>query len=259
MEAVRKAMEVQKAEEIQDSRFKIQGSKKSEIQNPKTKINPLLVAHHSSLILGVHLEGPFLNPARCGALDKAYFLKPSLSYLNRLIDDYEDIIKIITIAPEVPGALKVIEKSRALGIKVNMGHSDATYKEAEAGKKAGASGITHIFNAMRPFHHREPGLAGFGLLDKDTYIEVIADGVHLHKETLRLIFSIKRHDRIILISDSVKGSGKGKKPVYKAKGILSGSGSTVSDSLKVLKGIGIPKNIILKAGIDNPGTYLHSS
>lgn len=231
---------IKRAREIQQSAVKRQSTVDSQL----------------STILGVHLEGPFLNPVRCGALDKEYFLKPNVSNLRRLIDGYEDITKILTIAPEIPGALKVIEKSREYGLKVNMGHSDATYKEAEAGKKAGASGVTHIFNAMKPFHHREPGLAGFGLLDKDTYIEVIADGIHLHKETLRVIFSVKRSERVILISDSVKGARRSGKPVYTGKGILAGSGSTLSFSLNVLKDIGIPENIIQKAGIENPRIYI---
>ena len=85
--------------------------------------------------------------------------------LKELVSGNEDIIKIITIAPELPGALKVIERCAGLGIRVNMGHSDATYAQALEGKKAGATGITHFFNAMRPFHHREPGLAGLGLLE----------------------------------------------------------------------------------------------
>ena len=101
-----------------------------------------------------------------------------------------------------------------------MGHSDATYRQAMEGKKAGATGITHLFNAMRPFHHREPGLAGLGLIDEDLYTEVIADGIHLHPKTIELIFSRKRLDRIILVSDSVKGGKKGKDAVYNKDGVL---------------------------------------
>lgn len=196
----------------------------------------------SALIIGLNLEGPFLNPVRCGALDKEYFIKPNQQNLYKLIEGYKDIIKIITIAPEMPGALRVIENCRARGIKVNMGHSDATYKQALEGKKAGATGITHIFNAMRPFHHREPGLAGFGLLDRDIYIEVIADGVHLQPEVLRLIFLVKRNDRIICISDSVKGANKQGKPVYKSQGILAGSGIALCASKYVLEKAGIALN-----------------
>ena len=225
----------------------------------------------SATIIGINIEGPFLNPLRCGALDKKYFIKPAMFSFNKLIDGYEDIIKIITIAPEIPGALKVMEKCVERGIRVNMGHSDATYKQAFDGKKAGATGITHIFNAMRPFHHREPGLVGLGLLDNELYLEVIADGVHLHPKVLELIFNRKRLDRIILVSDSVSPvrksgrgffpngvkSGKKKgKPVYGRKGVLAGSGITISGAMKVLKSIGIPEAEITEAAVDNPGRYL---
>lgn len=234
MEAVRRAMEIQKTL----SRL------------------PSLVPPLPAVILGVHLEGPFLNPSRCGALNKKSFALPSVALLKKLIAGYEDIVKIITIAPEMPRSLSVIEKCADMGIRVNMGHSDATFKKALEGKKAGASGITHIFNAMRPFHHREPGLAGLGLIDEDLYIEVIADGVHIHPRVLELIFSKKRLDRIMLVSDSVKNRGKKGKPVYESKGVLAGSGITISDSADILREMGIPDAEIVEAAIDNPARYV---
>jgi N-acetylglucosamine-6-phosphate deacetylase len=240
MEAVRKAMQVQ--------------SSKLKVKSYREKNSNF--TFHFSLILGVHLEGPFLNPVRRGAQDKDSFIKPAISNLKKLIEGYEDIIKIITIAPELPGALKVIEKCVSLRIKVNMGHSDATYRQALNGKKAGATGITHIFNAMRPFHHREIGLAGLGLLDEDIYIEVIADNIHLDKKTLELIFKVKPPERIILVSDSVKGAGNRKSPIYSKAGVLVGSSITLSDAVRNLKKIGIPEKVILKAAVDNPKRYL---
>ena len=209
-----------------------------------------------SLILGVHLEGPFLNPQRCGALNKNYFVKPSIPFLKKLVAGYEDMVKIVTIAPEMPRALSVIEKCSGMGIRVNMGHSDATFQEAVQGKKAGATGITHLFNAMRPFHHREPGLAGLGLIDEDLYIEVIADGVHIHTVILDLIFSRKRLDRIILVSDSVKNEERKGMPVYQRKGVLAGSGITISYSADLLRDVGIPDAEIIEAAIDNPARYI---
>ena len=206
-------------------------------------------------ILGVHLEGPFLNPARCGAMDKDSFIRPSVSALKRLLSGYEAIVKIITIAPELPGALKVIEKCADMGIRVNMGHSDATYRQALAAKKAGATGITHIFNAMRPFHHREPGIAGLGLTDEGLYVEVIADGIHLHPKTIELIFNCKRLDRIIVVSDSVKGQRTAKGVVYQ-KGILAGSALTIDNVVKRLQRIGIPNAEIIEATVDNPLRYI---
>jgi len=206
-------------------------------------------------ILGVNLEGPFLNPVRCGAMDRDTFIKPTLAALNKLIADYEDIVRIITIAPELPGALKVIEKCADMGIRVNMGHSDATLKQAVEAKKAGATGITHIFNAMRPFHHREPGIAGLGLTNSDLYIEVIADGVHLHPLTLELLFNHKPLDKIIIVSDSVRGQKTAKGVVYD-KGVLAGSGLTISGAAKRLQLIGIRDAEIIEASIDNPLRYL---
>jgi N-acetylglucosamine-6-phosphate deacetylase len=241
MEAVRKAMEIQQGK-VCNRGF--------------SSGKPMACHHRVSVILGLHLEGPFLNPVRCGALDKDSFIQPTMGSLEKLIDGYEEIVKIITLAPEMPGALAVTKKCRDKGIKVHMGHSDATYKEAERGKRAGATGITHLFNAMRPFHHREPGLTGFGLMDEGIFVEVIADGVHLHTDLLKLLFRIKRHDRIILVSDSVKGTFKGGSPLSKGRSVLAGSCMTLSDSAGVLEKIGIPGDAIRKAGVLNPERYL---
>ncbi len=256
MEAVRKAMEMQNTE--------VKNFSTSQLLNFST-------SQSASRILGVHLEGPFLNQVRCGAQNKSSFIKPSILSLKKLIDSYEDIIKIITIAPELAGALKVIEKCASLGIKVNMGHSDATYNQALEGKKAGATGISHIFNAMRPFHHREPSLIGFGLLDEDIYIEVIADNVHISHSALNIIFKTKRLDRIILVSDSVKGAKIRKGPIYPVRrkapselsngiyskpGVIAGSSITLSDAVKNIIHVGIPEAIAIEAAVDNPKKYL---
>jgi N-acetylglucosamine-6-phosphate deacetylase len=207
-------------------------------------------------ILGVHLEGPFLNPERAGSLDGQSFAEPSVEMLTRLVEDFEDIIKIVTIAPELPGALRVIEVCREMGFLVHMGHSDATFEQAEEGKRAGATGITHVFNAMRGFHHREPGLAGFGLMDEDVYVEVIADMAHLHPQSLKMLFDMKSPDKIVLISDSVKGSGWGNGPIRGAGGILLGSGICLKDAVKNLLSLGVPSERALQFASDNPMRYL---
>jgi N-acetylglucosamine-6-phosphate deacetylase len=200
-------------------------------------------------ILGVHLEGPFLNPLRSGALEGGSFLAPTLSSLRKLIAGFEHVARVITVAPEARGALRVIGRCAELGIRVNMGHSDATYQQALEGKRAGASGVTHLFNAMRPFHHREPGLAGLGLLDEDLYVEVIPDGVHLGSGALRLVFSVKRKDRILLVSDSVKG------PMRKG-GVLRGAKALLPEGMDRLRGLGVPEKWITKAAVDNPRRYI---
>ncbi len=207
-------------------------------------------------ILGVHLEGPFLNPDRPGAIDKSCFLEPSVAQLESLVDGFEDIIRTITIAPELPGALKLIEVCREKGFLVQMGHSDATFEQAEEGKRAGATGITHLFNAMRGFHHREPGLAGFGLMDDDLYVEVIADMAHLHVQSLKMVLEMKRPERILLISDSVKGPGWGKGPIRGPGGVLEGSGVSLMDCVKNLVKLGVHQDWALQFASDNPRTYL---
>lgn len=214
---------------------------------------------YASRILGVHLEGPFLNPARCGALDGGSFLEPTARNFRRLIDGFEDIVRIVTIAPELKGARKLIKAMTDMGIMANMGHSDATYAEAEAGYKAGAKGITHIFNAMRGIHHREPGIAGFGLLNKEAYIEVIADPFHLHTKTIELIFQNKDRRKIILVSDSVKGSKKAlaHNGVRNEKGKLLGGSMTISESARRLISMGLSEKVVMDCISRNPAAYLN--
>jgi N-acetylglucosamine-6-phosphate deacetylase len=189
---------------IYPSSIKVMRENMMTVKKAMERQHSALRTPHSALILGVHLEGPFLNPSKCGALAARAFLKPTEYNFRQLIEGFEDIVKIITIAPEIKGAIKLIKKISGRRVIVNMGHSDATFSEAEAGFNSGARGITHIFNTMRGFYHREPGIAGFGLINEDIYIEVIADPFHLHPKTLELIFKTKNLKRIIIVSDSVK-------------------------------------------------------
>jgi N-acetylglucosamine-6-phosphate deacetylase len=189
-------------------------------------------------IIGVHLEGPFLNPSKCGSLNSMTFIEPSDRTLEQLIEGFEDIIRIITISPELDGALQLIKKVSERGIIASMGHSDATYAEAEAGHKAGAKGVTHLFNAMRPFHHREPGVAGYALLNRDLYVEVITDPFHLHHATIELVFRVKPHDRIIIISDSIKESKIPATPVSTHKGLVDMRGRLLGGSMAITESLG---------------------
>ena len=214
------------------------------------------VQRDGATILGVHLEGPFLNVDRAGSLDGKNFAEPSVETLTRLVEDFEDIIKIITIAPELPGALRLIEICREKGFLVQMGHSDASFEQAEEGKRAGATGITHLFNAMRSFHHREPGLAGFGIMDEDVYVEIIADLAHLHPHSLKMIFDMKSPDKIILVSDSVMGPGWGNGPIRGAGGTLLGSGIALPDAIKNLVSIGVQQERAMQFASENPMRYM---
>ncbi|MFA6055301.1 MAG: hypothetical protein WC769_08010 [Thermodesulfovibrionales bacterium] len=208
-------------------------------------------------ILGVHLEGPFLNPAKCGSLNATTFIEPSEKPFRELIEGFENVVKIITVAPELEGATGLIKKISAQGIIVSMGHSDATYEEAEKGFHAGAKGITHLFNAMQGFHHRKPGIAGFGLLHKDIYIEIIADPHHLHQATLELILRTKRPQRIIIVSDTVRESKTSLEgAVTDSYGKLLGGGMTVLESAQRLIATGYNEEIIMGCITENPHRYL---
>jgi N-acetylglucosamine-6-phosphate deacetylase len=216
-----------------------------------------LSAQHSKII-GIHLEGPFLNPKYCGALDAHSFVEANGLSFDELIEGFEKIVKIITVAPEIHGAASLIRRISDKGIVVSMGHSDATYEEAEAGFHAGAKGITHIFNAMRGFHHREPGIAGFGLLNQEIYVEVIADPFHLNEKTIELLFKMKNNERIIIISDAIKETNTIPQfqPLTGAHERLLGGSMTVTESAKRLIAMGYDKNIIMKCISENPERYL---
>jgi len=256
-------------------------SVKKAMENQKDPSNPPLPPfskggrggiNYPSRIIGVHLEGPFLNPAKCGSLNAMTFIEPTEYNLKELIEGFEDMVKIMTIAPEIDGATRLIRKITEMGIIVSMGHSDASYAEAEAGFHEGAKGITHLFNAMRGFHHRESGIVGFGLLNQDIYVEVIADPYHLHPATLELIFKVKNPDRIITVSDSVKetkapspsssppsleGGGWGMvEAVSDAHGKLLGGSMTIVESSKRLTEMGFDESIIMKCVTENPERYL---
>jgi N-acetylglucosamine-6-phosphate deacetylase len=229
------------------------------------------IPHHfaSARILGAHLEGPFLNPLRCGALDPRVFLAPSWHVYRQLVEGFEDTIRSITIAPELEGAPELIKQIAGSGVVVSMGHSDATFNEAENGFHAGATGVTHVFNAMRPFHHREPGISGFALTNPHVYLEVIGDPHHLHLETMRLIFGVKPSNRVLLISDSVKGTRAGTGPIQDQPGgpseplpaatdagRLRGGSMSIAASLARLIAAGMDEGALLQAITDNPYRYL---
>lgn len=199
-------------------------------------------------IYGAYLEGPFINPSCAGALDSSKFLNPDIYKLRKLMEGFEEIIKVITIAPELPGSYELIEICSNLGVIISMGHSDATFKEAQDGFKSGAKLITHIFNAMRGVHHREPGLAGFGIINEEIYIEIIGDGRHINDELLKWLFNVKNPERMILVSDMVKDLGK--------ESFLKGGSMSLKEIKERLLKLDIDYTKISMATYDNPKRLL---
>lgn len=158
--------------------------------------------------LGFNLEGPFLAPSRKGAHDPAVLRTPEQLGADA-IAPLLDGLRVMTIAPELPGALALIERLSALGIAASMGHSASTLDEARAGYLAGGRTTTHLFNAMSGLDHRAPGLAVAALTDDAAYVELIADGHHVHPAVWPIIARTKPADRLILVSDALSLAGMG--------------------------------------------------
>jgi N-acetylglucosamine-6-phosphate deacetylase len=158
-------------------------------------------------IAGVHFEGPYLSHTRCGAQNPAFLRDPALPELTALVQLGDGAVRMVTIAPELPGALAAITYLAGTGVVAALGHTDATYEQTRAGIAAGATVGTHLFNGMRPAHHREPGPI-VALLDSPSIVcELVADGVHLHDGMLRFAAHAAGPDRAVLVTDAMDAAG----------------------------------------------------
>lgn len=158
-------------------------------------------------ILGIHLEGPYINPEKKGAQKEEDIKKVSVEEFLEFNQASGNLIRLVTIAPEMPGAIDFIRWLHQQGIIVSVGHSNATYKQVQEGIQAGLSHVTHIFNAMRGLHHREPGVVGAALSSPKLIVEMIADGIHLHPIVLKMLTQIKESEKLILITDAMRATG----------------------------------------------------
>mgnify|MGYP005849559695 CR=1 FL=1 len=193
-------------------------------------------------VLGVHLEGPFINPQKLGA-QPPYALLPSLETMRHLLSLAP--IRVVTLAPELAGALELITFLQSQGVRVQQGHTAATYAQSLAGFEAGAQGFTHFYNAMTPLHHREPGVVGLGL-ERARWAEVIPDGLHLHPAAIRALS--RAIPQTYAVTDAVAAAGGpegvyrlGRHRVYKkgdgvflADGTLAGSALTMDKAAQNL-------------------------
>jgi N-acetylglucosamine-6-phosphate deacetylase len=156
-------------------------------------------------VLGAHLEGPFLSTRWPGAMDAAHFLEPDLAIAERLVAGGG--VRMMSLAPELPGALDVVRALVEAGVVVSMAHTDATRADAAAAVAEGARVLTHTFNAMRPLHHREPGVLGAALADAGLACEVICDGVHVDAVVVALLVRLKGPGRTLLVTDAIQAAG----------------------------------------------------
>jgi len=157
--------------------------------------------------LGIHLEGPFLSKIRKGVQPVEYIVRPSTELFDRFAEAAGGFLRLITVAPELEGAEEVIRRAFERGVRVGMGHTDATYEQAERAVALGVRHVVHVFNAMRPFSHRDPGVIGAALGDDNLSTELIADGVHVYEPAIRILARAKGPERILLVTDGLAATG----------------------------------------------------
>lgn len=217
---------------------------------PRSRVG---VAHASGSprVLGAHLEGPFLSPDRLGTHDPAHRRDPDLDELDRLLA--AGPVAEMTLAPELPGGVAIVERLAARGVVASIGHTDATAADTRLAVAAGARSVTHLCNAMRPLHHREPGVIGVALTTDDLIIELIVDGHHLADEVVRLVWRAAA-GRVALVTDGTAAAGMpdgdyevggiavtlAGGAVRNRAGALAGSALTMIDAVRNVHALGIP-------------------
>jgi len=221
-------------------------------------------------ILGIHFEGPFLSKERRGAQPAQFLQLPSAEYLERLLRAASGNARILTIAPELFGAMPCIDAARSLGMVVSIGHTDATYEQARVAVAHGAHHATHVYNGMRPFTHRDPGVIGAVLTTPELTAELIADGVHVDEVAMKVLLQAKGAGGIVLISDGISATGMpdgsymlGDQEVAVSGGIcrtadgkLAGSTLTLDRSLRNVVRLGVPLADTVRMLTLNPATVL---
>jgi len=219
-------------------------------------------------IAGAHLEGPFLSQVRCGAQNPDHLLDPDLGAFARMVEAARGHLKVITIAPELPGALDLVDAAVQAGVIAAVGHTDSSYEQATAAFERGATLATHLFNGMRPIHHREPGPV-LASLDAGVPCEAINDGIHLHPAVLREVLA-RGTDRLVLITDAIDAAGVGDgeyvlggQQVWVkdgaarlANGSLAGSSLTMDAAFARAVRDGVPLEVASTAASANPARVL---
>jgi len=221
-------------------------------------------------VLGIHFEGPFISKERRGVHPQEWIQLPSAATLGRFLKAAAGNARILTIAPEVLGAAPCIDAAREAGLVVSIGHTNATYEQARAAMARGARAATHVYNAMRPFSHRDPGVIGAVLTSPEISAELIADGVHVEEAAMKLLLLAKGAERVILVSDGLSATGMpdGKYSLggfevtvsggvcRNAEGILAGSTLTLDRALRNIVGLGATLSDAVRMLTLNPASLL---
>lgn len=221
-------------------------------------------ARYDTVASGLNLEGPFINAAKKGAHNQHYILDPDIELFRQMYDASQGQVKLVTVAPELPGAIPFIKEASKL-CRVAVGHSAADYDTAMRAFEAGATDVTHLFNAMNPMGHRSPGIVA-AARDSGAYVELICDGKHIHPSVVRMVFSAFDKDRVVLISDAISATGLpdgvyelgGLKTIVKdgtstlEDGTLAGSTADLLGCVKQAVAFGIPLEDAVRAASQNP-------
>lgn len=225
-------------------------------------------AHKGAVPRGVYLEGPFISEKKKGAQDAKYVAKPDKNFFDDLNSACGNKIRVVTVAPEEDGTEEFVKYASKV-CSVSIAHTDASFEDASLAIESGASNITHLFNAMPPFHHRKPGVIGAGFDFENVSLEMICDGIHLMPPVIRSVFKIAG-DRVVLISDSMMASGlfDGKyslggqevfvkdKVARLADGTIAGSASNLHDCVKNCISFGIAPETVFKSATYNPAKLI---
>jgi N-acetylglucosamine-6-phosphate deacetylase len=230
----------------------------------QTAVRALTDATRAGVVAGIHLEGPWLSAAHCGAHDPRQLRDADLAEIDALLSIGGDAIRMVTLAPERSGSDKAISRFIAAGVVVAVGHTDATYEQTRHAVGLGATVGTHLFNAMRAVHHREPGPAIALLEDPRVIVELIADGVHVHPAMQRAVIDAAGADRVALVTDATAAAGLGNgeyqlgtveidvvEQVARVRGTstIAGSTATMDQLFRAAAGFGSDRDAALVAAV----------
>jgi N-acetylglucosamine-6-phosphate deacetylase len=221
-------------------------------------------------IVGIHFEGPFISPARRGVHPAEWIVPPSQEFLSKILEEARGTGQILTLAPELPGAMELITAARKAGLVASLGHTDANYEQAQTAIGAGASHAAHVYNAMRPFSHRGTGVIGAVLTSPKVSAELIADGVHVDEAAMRMLIDLKTPERVILVSDGISATampdGKYRLGTFEVtvrggvccnpEGKLAGSTLTLDRALRNVVALGVPLGTALRMVTANPAKQI---
>jgi N-acetylglucosamine-6-phosphate deacetylase len=234
-----------------------------------TAVAVLAESTRAGTVAGIHLEGPWLSPARCGAHDPTQLRDPTPAEIDALLAAGGGAIRMVTLAPERAASNDAITRFVDAGVIVAVGHTEATYEQTRRAVELGATVGTHLFNAMRPVHHREPGPALALLEDARVTVELIADGVHVHPAMLRAVIEAAGADRVALVTDATAAAGLGDgefqlgavqidvvERVARVRGTstIAGSTATMDQLFRTAAGLGSDRDTALAAAVQMTST-----